>query len=137
MNGGRFSVPIFTPDPFALAMFDDMNAPPMFDETAFLSLRAELGADGTAEILETFLSDTSRKLEVMASIRLDRSVTRRQAHSIKSSAATLGFLELSGIARELESGAESASPEQLHRAAEALRRAFEKALGFAEAELCE
>jgi hypothetical protein len=28
----------------------------MFDETAFLSLSAELGADGAAEILETFLS---------------------------------------------------------------------------------
>lgn len=117
-------------------MFPAMSAPPTFDKTAFLSLSAELGADGAAEILETFLSDTSRKLEVMAS---DCSLVKRQAHSIKSSAATLGLLELSRIARDVEFGAESASPEQLHQAAETLRGAFakaqEKLLGFAEAEL--
>jgi hypothetical protein len=107
----KFCAPIFTPDPLALATLPAMNAPPMFDETAFLSLSAELGADGAAEILETFLSDTSRRLEVIACSRTDCSVVKRQAHSIKSSAATLGFLELSGIARELEFGAESASPE--------------------------
>jgi hypothetical protein len=131
----KFCAPVFTPNPFALAMLPAMNAPPMFDETAFLSLSAELGADGAAEILETFLSDTSRRLEVIASTRTDCSVVKRQAHSIKSSAATLGFLELSEIARELELRAESASPEQLHQAAETLRGAFDKALGFAEAEL--
>jgi histidine phosphotransfer protein HptB len=131
----KFCAPIFMPDPLALAMLPAMNAPPMFDETAFLSLSAELGADGAAEILETFLSDTSRRLAVIASSRTDRSAVKREAHSIKSAAATLGFLELSGIARELELGAESASPEQLHQAAETLRGAFDKALGFAEAEL--
>ena len=131
----KFCAPIFMPDPLALAMLPAMNAPPMFDESAFLSLSAELGADGAAEILETFLSDTSRRLAVIASSRTDRSAVKRQAHSIKSSAATLGFLELSGIACELELGAESASPEELHQAAETLRGAFDKALGFAEAEL--
>ena len=109
--------------------------PRCLTKPTFLSLSAELGADGAAEILETFLSDTSRRLEVIASTGTDCSVVKRQAHSIKSSAATLGFLELSGIAHELELRAESASPEQLHQAAETLRGAFDKALGFAEAEL--
>jgi histidine phosphotransfer protein HptB len=118
-------------------MFVAMNAPPMFDETAFRILRAELGADGAAEILQTFLSDTSTKLDVMNANGLDRSITRRQAHSIKSSAATLGFLELSGIARELEFGAEGANPEQLHQAAETLREAFGKVFSFAETVLRE
>jgi HPt (histidine-containing phosphotransfer) domain-containing protein len=72
---------------------------------------------------------------VIACSQTDCSVVKRQAHSIKSSAAALGFVELSGIARELELRAESASPEQLREAAETLRGAFDKALGFAEAEL--
>jgi HPt (histidine-containing phosphotransfer) domain-containing protein len=120
-------------------MFAAMSAPPIFDETAFRILRAELGADGAAEILQTFLSDTSTKLDVMAANGLDRSMTRRQAHSIKSSAATLGFLELSGIARELELelGARGANPEQLHQAAETLREAFGKVFSFAETVLRE
>jgi HPt (histidine-containing phosphotransfer) domain-containing protein len=65
----------------------------------------------------------------------DRPAIKRQAHSIKSSAATFGFVELSALARDLESGAEGMSVSLLHECVETLRRAFEKTAEYARATL--
>ena len=112
-----------------------MTEMPSFEPAVFRELNAALGADDTIEVLKTFLDDTSRKISAIASDLQARPSIRREAHSIKSSAATFGFTDLSTRARELELSAEAMDPVQLHEFVEAFRQLFEKTAKFAEAHL--
>jgi len=112
-----------------------MTSYPLFDKSIFQILLTELGPDDVAELLEVFMADTSAKLEALAARYADRPTTRREAHAIKSSAGTFGFAELSGLARELERGAETVSEEQLREFVGALRRSFDATAAFARTKL--
>lgn len=112
-----------------------MSDAPMFDQAVYLDLSSELGEEDTVEVLKAFLADTSRKIGGMAVAMGDRSTIKREAHSIKSSAATFGFAELSALARMLEAGSEAMSVAELQRFVEALGRAFEKVSQLAQAQL--
>ncbi|MCW5703025.1 MAG: Hpt domain-containing protein [Bradyrhizobium sp.] len=101
-----------------------MSHTEVFDRTVYDRLVAELGADDAAEALSVFLADTAGKLARLSADGLDRMTARREAHAIKSSSATFGFLELSRLAREMEQGAEQMSPERLHASVQELQRAF-------------
>ena len=107
----------------------------VFDESAYLELCAELGGEDTVEVLKIFLSDTSRKMGAIGSDLKARSTIMREGHSIKSSAGTLGFSELSSLAQELELRAESMDTAQLHGFLESLQRAFERVSKLAHAQL--
>jgi histidine phosphotransfer protein HptB len=102
----------------------------LFDHAALLELTSELGKEDTAEVLKVFLADTSRKISAIAVELQARSTIKREAHSIKSSAATFGFVELSTLARELESGVVAMGPAQVTGATEMLRQAFERVESF-------
>lgn len=106
-----------------------------FDEATFRQLVAELGAADTAVMLELFLTDTADKLARLDTDGPIASVIRREAHSIKSSAATFGFKELSRMAQELEAGAEAMPPPALQESVRALRPAFETTREFAKSQL--
>jgi HPt (histidine-containing phosphotransfer) domain-containing protein len=106
-----------------------------FDPSVFRGLCSELGNEDAGEVLQAFLADTPRKLVIMVSDVTDRPSIKRAAHSIKSSAATFGFAELSALARDLESGIEGMSAPQLHQCVGTLRRAFEQTAEFARANL--
>jgi histidine phosphotransfer protein HptB len=95
-------------------------------------LGTELGLDSAAEVLRMFLADTAEKMVVITSTGANRLATKREAHSIKSSAATFGFDRLSQLARELEAGAETLDAIQLDSAISALQGAFKEMAGFAE-----
>jgi HPt (histidine-containing phosphotransfer) domain-containing protein len=112
---------------------DRMSDAPLFDPSVYSALCSELGAEDAAEVLQAFLSDTPRKIGVMLSAMEDRVAIKRAAHSIKSSAATFGFTELSALARDLESGIEGMTASRLQECVEALHQAFEKAAEFARA----
>ncbi len=112
-----------------------MNEAPLFDPSVFRGLCSELGNEDAAEVLQAFLADTPRKVAIMRSDVTDRLSIKRAAHSIKSSAATFGFVGLSALARDLESGIAGMSARQLDECVEALRRAFEKTAEFAQANL--
>lgn len=107
----------------------------LFDQNVFLELSSELGQEDTVEVLKAFLADTSRKMAVMASAGTDRSTIKREAHSIKSSAATFGFAELSELARRLEATSEAMTVVQLEEFVEMLREAFERTSQLAQAQL--
>jgi HPt (histidine-containing phosphotransfer) domain-containing protein len=107
-----------------------MSMPPFFDRDIFRELCAELGPEDTAEVLKTFLADTARKIEIMTSAMLDRTTVKREAHSIKSSAATFGFAQLSALARECEAGVEAMNASGLHEFLESFRQVFEKTSDF-------
>ena len=106
-----------------------------FDPSVFRGLCSELGNEDAGEVLQAFLADTPRKITIMISVTTDRPSIKRAAHSIKSSAATFGFAELSALARDLEAGIEGMSAPQLHDCVGTLRQAFEKTAEFARANL--
>ena len=112
-----------------------MNEAPLFDPSVFRGLCSELGNEDTAEVLQAFLADTPRKMAIMTSEVTDRPSIKRAAHSVKSSAATFGFAKLSALARDLESGIQGMSAQELHECAGTLRQTYEKTAEFARANL--
>jgi hypothetical protein len=112
-----------------------MNENFLFDNTVFHELRTELGAADTVEVLMTFLADTADKLAAIEASSEARPTIKREAHSMKSSAATFGFKDLSRLARELESTAETLPAAQLQQSIAGLRRTFEATEQFAQANL--
>jgi len=108
-----------------------MSEYPLFDKSVFRVLVSELGAEGIVELLDVFLGDTCEKIGAMAANCGNRPATKREAHAIKSSAATFGFTGLSRLAWELETGSETMSEAELKRSVDALRRSFEATSSFA------
>jgi len=113
-----------------------MNQIFSFDRAVLRELLAELGEECAAEVLQIFLADTATKLTILEANVHDRSLLKREAHSIKSSAATFGFSDLSELARHLESVASSLTAEEAQNAVCGLGRRFETVRQFAEAKLC-
>ena len=110
-----------------------MNPAEIFDRKVYGMLMSELGAEDATEVLGCFLADTCGKLERLASRALDLPTMEREAHSIKSSAATFGFVELSRLAQELETSGRAMSPDQLQAAVARLQHSFAVVRSLAEA----
>ncbi len=102
-----------------------------FDEPVFRELGDELGAEDTTALLNVFLADTANRLIRLEAEDQARSVIKREAHSMKSSAATFGFRMLSQLARQLEADAETMSQAALQGSIYELRQAFEATRIFA------
>lgn len=75
------------------------------DLKTFKTLRETIGADFIPELIEAFLEDAPNLIAQMkaALSTNDTDLFRRAAHSMKSNAATFGAMELSALAKELES----------------------------------
>ncbi|MGA7805361.1 Hpt domain-containing protein [Bradyrhizobium sp.] len=113
-----------------------MNDAPICNKAVYLEFCGDVGPEDAAEVLGAFLEDTLSKMSGLASLA-DRSVLKREAHSIKSSSATFGFERLSGLARQLEFGADAMSPAEVENAIAAIKHAFEATAGYARKELLE
>ena len=81
-----------------------METQAVIDMTTFQQLKDQMGADFMPELIDTYISDTSELIEQLrkALSSEDASSFGRNAHSIKSSSASLGALVFSSQARELE-----------------------------------
>ncbi|MGA2996232.1 Hpt domain-containing protein [Bradyrhizobium sp.] len=112
-----------------------MTSRPILNARVLNQLGVELGLENATDVLRMFITDTEQKIAVMTSTGASRLATRREAHSIKSSAATLGFERLSWLAQELESAAETIDEVQLESAISALQSAFKQMAAFAEHQL--
>ena len=75
------------------------------DMNTFNSLKESTGADYIGELIDAFLDDAPNLFAQMKSalVNQDAESFRRAAHSMKSNAATFGAMELSALAKELES----------------------------------
>jgi len=100
------------------------------DRAAWDELMQTVGGDRDflAELLQTFLDDTSHQLAVLGQ-SLERGQAegfRRAAHSLKSNCATFGARQLSEMFRELEmlasGGSLDGAAERVMRAEEEYRR---------------
>jgi CheY-like chemotaxis protein/HPt (histidine-containing phosphotransfer) domain-containing protein len=104
----------------------DGSDAPVFDETIYADLADALGHDETPSVLDLFLSDTEQRFTVMrvAAKTSDHDCVKREAHSMKSSAANFGFLRLSALAKALERDALGLGGPTLSARLDALARAF-------------
>jgi len=111
-----------------------MTDAPICNKAVYLEFCGDVGPEDAAEVLGAFLEDTLNKMSTLASLA-DRSVLKREAHSIKSSSATFGFERLSVLARQLEFGADAMSPAEVENAIAAIKHTFEVTAGNARKEL--
>jgi signal transduction histidine kinase/CheY-like chemotaxis protein/HPt (histidine-containing phosphotransfer) domain-containing protein len=93
-------------DPVSLARADLSRKPNavVFDPAVYAGLAEALGSEDALSILETFIEDTKQRIEIMLRVAKenDKAGVEREAHAIKGSAGTLGFMRLSEQARMLE-----------------------------------
>jgi HPt (histidine-containing phosphotransfer) domain-containing protein len=105
-------------------MFDAAFAPtpgaaetdPLREPGAFSALVREIGEDGACEVRAVFLSETSARLALFRALALDqhRSRIAREAHSLKSTARTFGYLRLATLALRLENTADALDGAEFH-----------------------
>ena len=74
------------------------------DRKAFEDLVAEIGKETAAETLAMFAQETDDRLKLLRrlSIETDRLTIEREAHTLKSAAATFGLRAVAQLARSLE-----------------------------------
>ena len=93
---------------------------PVLDERVLNELLASTGDDLTfvRELVETFLAEAPGQMEAMeAAVGADDAdALVRPAHTLKSSAATVGATRLSSVARELEMAGRSGTLESTSNA---------------------
>jgi two-component system, sensor histidine kinase len=82
----------------------NVDLPAAFDGSIYAELAGALGADGIKSVLALFLGDTEQRFTLMreAAKSGECATVKREAHSLKSSAANFGFLRLSQTAKALE-----------------------------------
>ena len=85
------------------------DAAAVFDRKAFEELVAEIGQEAATETLALFVSETDDRLKLLRrlSIETDRLTIEREAHTLKSAAATFGLRDVAQLARSLERDAAS------------------------------
>ncbi len=100
----------------------------VIDLNTFNDLRETTGAQFVNELIDTFIEDSPSLINQMkkAISLLDAESFRRAAHTLKSNAATFGAMQLSSLARELESMGRDNNLEIGNRL-EVLEEAFQKA----------
>jgi HPt (histidine-containing phosphotransfer) domain-containing protein len=93
---------------------------------AFESLVHEIGEDGAGEVQAVFLNETSARLELFRALALDQHRARiaREAHSLKSTARTFGYLRLATLALLLESKADALGDAEFYDLLQQMDAAF-------------
>ena len=99
----------FAPAPGAPDTAPLRELKPLREPGAFAALVREIGEDGACEVRAVFWSETSARLNLFRTLALGQHRARiaREAHSLKSTARTFGYLRLATLALRLESTAET------------------------------
>lgn len=101
----------------------------VLDRAMFDRLAAEIGADLVPRIVALFLAESDESLRRIdaAAQAGDRATIARGAHALKSSAANLGLVEISALARQIEQDAPHLAAERLEADIAALAAALARA----------
>jgi signal transduction histidine kinase/DNA-binding response OmpR family regulator len=96
------------------------------DRAAFEELAEEIGHDGACEIRAVFFAETEARLKLLRRLSLDADRARigREAHSLKSAAATFGYRRLANLARQIETSAEQLSRQRYLELLDEVDRAY-------------
>jgi len=108
---------------------EPIEAEPAFAADSFALLGAEIGAEDARALLRDFMTDAAARLEILEAElgKGDWVGPRREAHALKSSAATMGLARLAAIARELEEAASREDAPEAASLGQAARTAFDDA----------
>lgn len=99
----------FAPAQGALDTVPLREGEPLREPGAFDALVREIGEDGACEVRAVFWSETCARLKLFRTLALGQHRARitREAHSLKSTARTFGYLRLATLALRLESTADA------------------------------
>ncbi len=80
------------------------NSASMLDLEVFRELAREIGEQAASEVHAVFVAETESRLKLLRELSIEQERTKigREAHSLKSSAGTLGYRALAGLAQRLE-----------------------------------
>jgi HPt (histidine-containing phosphotransfer) domain-containing protein len=105
-------------------MFEETAAPaqkardaePAHEPGAYAALVREIGEDGASEVRSVFWSDTCARLQLLRTLSLEQHHARisREAHSLKSTAGTFGYVRLAALALRLEKTAQQLGSGEFH-----------------------
>jgi hypothetical protein len=99
--------------------------PDAMDRSTLDRFVAEMGIEMAQQIIAVFLRDTRSRLAAMPDLLGDRNRLSREAHSLKSAAATLGLNRLAAGAARIEREANSLGATDLIEALKGLAASFE------------
>ncbi|RXH07269.1 Hpt domain-containing protein [Bradyrhizobium guangzhouense] len=94
----------FAPAPGAHDTAPQRELEPLREAGAFEALVREIGEDGACEVRTVFWRETCARLALFRTLALGQHRGRiaREAHSLKSTARTFGYLRLATLALRLE-----------------------------------
>ena len=106
------------------------DAEPAREPGAYEALVREIGEDGACEVREVFWSETCARLHLFRTLSLAGHQSRitREAHSLKSAAATFGYVRLAALALRLEKSAETLPEAEFHDLLDLMDAAYAAAL---------
>jgi CheY-like chemotaxis protein/HPt (histidine-containing phosphotransfer) domain-containing protein len=100
----RDALPVHAAPPLASTGAAPATAASVLDREVFRELVREIGEQAANEIHAVFTAETEARLRLLRRLAIESERVRigREAHSLKSSAATFGYRALAGIAVRLE-----------------------------------
>jgi HPt (histidine-containing phosphotransfer) domain-containing protein len=93
-----------------------LDAAPAREPRAYEALVREIGEDAASEVRDVFWSETRARLQLFRTLSLAQHHARiaREAHSLKSTAGTFGYVRLAALALRLEKTAEGLGEAKFH-----------------------
>jgi signal transduction histidine kinase/DNA-binding response OmpR family regulator len=84
---------------------------PLLDERVLTVLNGDIGADGTVDVVELFLAEAPRAMERLQQAMIDRGqALLREAHTLASSARSVGLVQLGQAAADTEQAMAQGQP---------------------------
>jgi len=99
---------------------------PVFDRAAYDVLISEMGEQPVGQMRDVFVTETKARMKRFCEVSLsaDRLTIEREAHSLKSSAATFGLVRLAKLARALENDAATIGEDDYRALIDGIEAAF-------------
>ena len=88
------------------------GTPPLLDERALTLLAVDIGHDGALEVVQLFLAEAPRMTERLEQASLTRTATLlREVHTLASATRSVGLLQVSQTAADIEHAMASTDPD--------------------------
>lgn len=106
------------------------DSEPAREAAPFDHLVREIGHEGACEVRAVFWTDTRARLARLRNLTLDQDRARieREAHSLKGSARTFGYLRLAALALRLEHSAAALAASDYDELMDRIEAAYDAAL---------
>jgi CheY-like chemotaxis protein/HPt (histidine-containing phosphotransfer) domain-containing protein len=106
------------------------------DRSPLEALERDVGAAAVVAVVDSYLRDAPLRIEALRSalVEHDSAVASREAHTLKSSSATVGAMTLAAIAEQLEAATEIAVSESMIDDVKQISQLFEQIAPLLEAE---